>query len=140
MVLKNGKWSGDYVIEDTQLAFRHKDGENVSVIAACAHYGICNIMEYAKKITGAKYIHTYLGGSHLRSDEVSEKQMDETCKYVKKNKINRFYICHDTDLPCIIQLANACPALEAGTGLVSQQESDRSPAARIRGTEATLRR
>ena len=44
--------------------------------------------------------------------------MDKTCEYVKKEQIKRFYICHDTDLPCVIQLANACPAMEAGVGLV----------------------
>ncbi len=117
-VLRDGKWVDDYVPEDTQFAYKHKNGRDVSLFTACAHYGICNIMEYAKKITGAVHIHTYLGGSHLRSDEVSEHQMDETCKYVHNEKIDRFYICHDTDLPCTIQLANANPVLEAGVGLV----------------------
>ncbi len=65
---------------------------------ACAHYGICNIMEYAKKLTGASKIHTYLGGSHLRIDEVSQSQVDKTCEYVRTQKIKDFYICHDTDL------------------------------------------
>lgn len=117
-VFKDGKWQDDYVTEDTQLCYRHNNGTDVSVIAACAHYGICNIMEYAKKLTGATHVHTYLGGSHLRSDEVPQHQMDKTCEYVAKEKIDRFYICHDTDLPCVIQLANACPAMEAGVGLV----------------------
>lgn len=121
-VFKDGKWQDDYVNEDTQLCYRHKNGEDVSVIAACAHYGICNIMEYAKKLTGASHVHTYLGGSHLRSDEVPQHQMDKTCEYVAKEKIDRFYICHDTDLPCVIQLANACPAMEAGVGLVVEFE------------------
>lgn len=119
-VLIDGKWVDDYVDEDTQLCYRHKNGEECSVVAACAHYGICNIMEYAKKLTGAKKVNTYLGGSHLRSDEVPEAQMQKTCEYVKKEQIERFYICHDTDLPCVIRLANACPAMEAGVGLVVQ--------------------
>ena len=121
-VLVDGKWVDDYVDEDTQLCYRHSNGEECSVVAACAHYGICNIMEYAKKLTGAKHVHTYLGGSHLRSDEVPQRQMDFTCDYVRREKIKRFYICHDTDLPCVIQLANACPAMEAGVGLVVECE------------------
>ena len=72
---------------------------------------------HAQKLAGAKKVHTYLGGSHLRSDEVPQAQMDKTCEYVHKEQIERFYICHDTDLPCVIQLANACPAMEAGVGL-----------------------
>jgi 7,8-dihydropterin-6-yl-methyl-4-(beta-D-ribofuranosyl)aminobenzene 5'-phosphate synthase len=119
--LKDGEWVDDYVIEDTQLAYRHKNGEEATVIATCAHYGICNIMEYAKKLTGAKRIHTYLGGSHLRSIEVPQKQMDKTCEYLRGANIEDFYICHDTDLPCLLQLAQAAPAREAGVGLVVER-------------------
>ncbi len=115
---KNGQWVDDVVDEDTQFAYRHKNGEETSVIAACAHYGICNIMEYAKKLTGARRINTYLGGSHLRIDEVPQSQVDKTCEYVKKQQIKNFYICHDTDLHCKLALWNATPSKEAGVGLV----------------------
>lgn len=116
--LKDGEWVDDYVIEDTQLAYRHKNGEEVSIVATCAHYGICNIMEYAKKLTGAKRINTYLGGSHLQSKEVPEAQMKKTCDYVSKAGIENFYICHDTDLACTLRLAQVAPVKEAGVGLV----------------------
>lgn len=114
----DGQWHDDVVDEDTQFAYLHKNGQEVSVIAACAHYGICNIMEYAKKITGAKTIHTYLGGSHLRIDEVPQSQLDKTCEYVRSQHIKRFYICHDTDLHCKLALWNSTPSTEAGVGLV----------------------
>lgn len=119
---KNGAWVDDLVDEDTQFAYKHKNGEEVSVIAACAHYGICNIMEYAKKITGASKIHTYLGGSHLRIDEVPQSQVDKTCEYVKKQGIKNFYICHDTALHCKLALWNTTPSKEAGVGLVVECE------------------
>ncbi|MGV8025935.1 MAG: MBL fold metallo-hydrolase [Anaerolineaceae bacterium] len=118
MKLKNGVWVEDVVDEDTQFAYRHKNGKETSVIAACAHYGICNIMEYAKKLTGAPQINTYLGGSHLRIDEVPQSQLDKTVEYVKKQNIKNFYICHDTDLHCKQALWNATPSKEAGVGLV----------------------
>lgn len=116
--LVDGQWVDDLVDEDTQFAYRHKNGEEVSVIAACAHYGICNIMEWAKKLTGASRIHTYLGGSHLRIDEVPQSQVDKTCDYVRAQNIKNFYICHDTDLHCKQALWNATPSKEAGVGLV----------------------
>jgi 7,8-dihydropterin-6-yl-methyl-4-(beta-D-ribofuranosyl)aminobenzene 5'-phosphate synthase len=119
---KNGEWIDDVVDEDTQFAYKHKNGEEVSVIAGCAHYGICNIMEYAKKLTGAQQINTYLGGSHLRIDEVPQSQVDKTCDYVKKQNIKNFYICHDTDLHCKLALWNATPSKEAGVGLVVECE------------------
>lgn len=116
--LQDGRWVDDVVDEDTQLCFRHQNGKDVSVIAACAHYGICNIMEFAKKLTDASHIHTYLGGSHLRIDEIPQDQLDKTCEYVKKQGIDNFYICHDTDLHCKLALWNSTPSKEAGVGLV----------------------
>jgi 7,8-dihydropterin-6-yl-methyl-4-(beta-D-ribofuranosyl)aminobenzene 5'-phosphate synthase len=121
-IFRNGKWMDDYVDEDTQFAYRHKNGEEVSIVAGCAHYGICNIMGSAKQLTGAKRIHTYIGGSHLRIDEVSQSQVDKTCEYIKQQKIKNFYICHDTDLHCKLALWNATPSKEAGTGLVVEIE------------------
>ena len=115
---EDGKWVDDCVDEDTQLCYKHKDGKNVSIVAACAHYGICNIMEYAKKISGCDHVNTYLGGSHLRIDEVPQSQLDQTVEYIKKQNIDNFYICHDTDLHCKLALWNATPSKEAGTGLV----------------------
>lgn len=120
--LVKGEYVDDLVDEDTQFAYRHKNGQEVSVIAACAHYGICNIMEYAKKLTGAVRINTYLGGSHLRIDEVPQSQVDKTCEYVKQQNIKNFYICHDTDLHCKLALWNATPSKEAGVGLVVELE------------------
>ena len=124
MRLVNGEYIPDVVEEDTQLCFKHADPEYCSVLAACAHYGICNIMEYAKKLTGAKHIHTYLGGSHLRIDEVPQSQVDKTVEYVSRQNLQRFYICHDTDLHCKKALWNAVPdnSIEAGTGLVVEFE------------------
>lgn len=116
--LFDGVWCDDVVDEDTQFCYRHRNGTDCSVVAACAHYGICNIMEYAKKLTGAQHVHTYLGGSHLRIDEVPQSQLDKTCAYVKAQKLDRFYICHDTDLHCKLALWNTTPSTEAGVGLV----------------------
>lgn len=120
MRLVGDKYIPDVVEEDTQLCYRHSNKTDCSVVAACAHYGICNIMEYAKKLTGANHVHTYLGGSHLRIDEVPQSQVDKTCEYVGKQNLNRFYICHDTDLHCKLALWNTVPnnSIEAGTGLV----------------------
>lgn len=117
--LVNGQWVDDVVDEDTQLCYKHKNGEDVSIIAACAHYGICNIMEYAKKITACDHVSTYIGGSHLRIDEVPQVQLDKTCIYLEKQNLDSFYICHDTDLHCKLALWNTVKtSKEAGVGLV----------------------
>lgn len=121
-VLIDSEWQDDYVIEETQLAFRHENGTDITVLAACAHQGMCNIMEYAKKVTGGSHIHTYLGGSHLLSGEVSPEQLDKTCDYVAREKIDRFHVCHCTDLKCLVRLANTCPVEETGVGLVVESK------------------
>ena len=72
----------------------------------------------AKKITGAKHIHTYVGGSHLRIDEVPQSQVDKTCDYIRAQDLRQFYICHDTDLHCKLALWQVVEPLEVGTGLV----------------------
>jgi len=116
--LVQNQWVDDVVDEDTQLCYLHKNKSDVSVVAACAHYGICNIMEYAKTITGASHINTYLGGSHLRIDEVKQSQLDKTCAYVAHEHIDNFYIGHDTDLHCKLALWNTTPSIEMGVGMV----------------------
>lgn len=121
-ILRDGVWCDDFVNEDTQLCYRHRNGREVSIVAGCAHYGMCNIMEYAKALTGADHVHCYLGGSHLQSNEVSQERVARTCDYVRREQIEDFYICHDTDMNCLIQLANACPAKDVGVGLVVEWE------------------
>lgn len=115
---ENDKWVDDVVDEDTQFCYKHKNGKEASIISGCAHYGICNIMEYAKKLTGAQHINTYIGGSHLRIDEVPQSQLDKTCEYVEKEMIKAFYICHDTCLACRHALGKVSHIKEAGVGLV----------------------
>lgn len=58
----------------------------------------------------------------MRREEISDRQLDMTCDYVKKEKIDNFYICHDTDLICKLALGNATPIKEAGVGMVVECE------------------
>lgn len=45
--LTNNTYTDDYVLDDTALAYKNKDG--IYIITGCSHSGICNIIEYAKK-------------------------------------------------------------------------------------------
>ena len=113
-MFKDGEWVDDYILEDTQLCYRHKNNE-VSVITGCSHNGICNIIEYAKKVTGADKVNTVLGGLHLQSP--SKGLMDSTIEYVKNANIGTFYPCHDTDFKCKLALAQVANMGEAGVSL-----------------------
>jgi metal-dependent hydrolase (beta-lactamase superfamily II) len=70
---------------------------------------ICNIMEYAKKLTGAPQIKHLPGRFSPAHDEVPQSQLDKTVEYVKEQHIKNFYICHDTDLHCKLALWNGHP-------------------------------
>lgn len=79
----------DFVPDDSALAITSKKG--LIVMAGCSHAGICNIVEYAKKITGSKKVYAVIGGFHLKEvDEVTLK----TINYFKKEKVKRIYPSH----------------------------------------------
>ena len=112
--LKDGEWLDDYILEDTQLCYKHANNE-VSVITGCSHNGICNIIEYAKKVTGVDKVNTALGGLHLQSP--SPELLQSTLDYFRKADVKTFYPCHDTDFKCRVALAQVANVEEAGVGL-----------------------
>ena len=68
------------------------------IISGCAHSGICNTIEYAKKITGENRIKAVIGGFHLK--EINESTL-KTIEYMKQEDIKSIYLAHCTsDIVC----------------------------------------
>ncbi|BCS88936.1 MBL fold metallo-hydrolase [Pseudodesulfovibrio sediminis] len=103
----------DNIPDDTGLAYVSDKG--LVVIAGCAHVGICNTIEKAKKVTGIDEVNTVLGGFHLQ--EAKPERLDPTTDYLAALNLEKLYACHCTDLAAKIALARKCPVLEAGSGL-----------------------
>ncbi|OPY35360.1 MAG: 7,8-dihydropterin-6-methyl-4-(beta-D-ribofuranosyl)-aminobenzene-5'-phosphate synthase [Methanoregula sp. PtaU1.Bin051] len=61
---KDGTWIPDPFLDDQALVINVKD-KGLVVLSGCAHAGIINTAEYAKKITGIDRVHAVLGGFHL---------------------------------------------------------------------------
>ena len=81
----------DYLNDDSGVAIKTQRG--IIVISSCAHSGICNTIEYAKKITGENKVLAVIGGFHLNEiDELLEK----TIEYFKENIIDNIYVGHCT--------------------------------------------
>lgn len=79
----------DFVFDDSALAIKSKKG--LIILAGCSHAGICNIVEYAKKVTISNKVYAVIGGFHLKElDEVTLK----TIEYFKKEKIKKIYPSH----------------------------------------------
>lgn len=103
----------DFLPDDTAMAYVTDEG--LVVIAGCAHAGICNTVEQAKRVTGIDRVHTVLGGFHLQ--KAKPERLDPTTDYLAALDLNGLYACHCTDLAAKISLARKCPIVEVGSGL-----------------------
>ncbi|WP_206459590.1 MBL fold metallo-hydrolase [Anaerovorax sp. IOR16] len=108
----------DFVIEDTALVFQGKEG--IYIITGCSHSGICNIIEYAKKVTGVDQVCGVLGGFHLF--ESTSKRVQETINYLKKQNISELYPCHCTSFEVKAAMHQEIKVKEVGVGLELEWE------------------
>lgn len=109
----DGKLVEDYIIDDTALVYKGEDG--LVIIAGCSHAGICNTIEYAKKVTGESRVHDVIGGFHLQNP--SDSQLAGTVEYFKNLNPDFIHACHCTDLNSKIALAKVGNVKEVGVGL-----------------------
>ena len=100
-------------MDDSALAYETEQG--MVVITGCSHAGICNILEYARKITGQDKIVDIIGGFHLLNP--SREQMTGTLAYFKALNPGKVHACHCTDLKSRIELSKVVNLCEVGVGL-----------------------
>ena len=86
----------DFVPDDSALAIIQD--KSLVIVSGCAHSGICNICEYAKKVTGVSKISAVIGGFHLKH---VDEQTRQTIAYFKNEQINRIIPSHCTELPAL---------------------------------------
>ena len=103
----------DFLLDDSALCYKSQKG--LVIITGCSHSGICNIIEYAKKVCQEEEIAHIIGGLHLLKP--SEEQLNCTLEYLKKLKPKEVHACHCTDLPSKIALSKAVNLSEVGVGL-----------------------
>lgn len=109
----NHNFINDYVLEDTALVYQHDEG--LFIITGCSHAGICNIVEYAKKVCHDSRVLGIIGGFHLF--EVSD-QILKTIEYFKEHDIKYLYPCHCVSLDVKIEMAKKLKINEVGVGMV----------------------
>lgn len=107
----------DMILDDSALAYRTQEG--IYIITGCSHGGICNIIEYAKKITGKEKVLGLLGGFHLFE---TNERTTETISYLAKEQIKDLYPCHCTSFQVKAALHQHSPVKEVGVGLVLNWE------------------
>lgn len=70
--------TSDPVVDDSGLAVKTENG--LIVISGCAHAGICNIVEQARKVTGTDKVLCVIGGFHLTE---TNERLQQTIDYLK---------------------------------------------------------
>ena len=110
--LKDGVKVEDTLMDDSAMVYKSIDG--LVVITGCSHSGICNIIEYAKKVCNDTRILGVIGGFHLF--EIDDR-LKSTIKYLKENNIKYLYPCHCISLNAKIEMAKELDIQEVGVGL-----------------------
>ncbi|MGM9530625.1 MBL fold metallo-hydrolase [Intestinibacter sp.] len=108
----NGEFKDDYILDDSALLYKTKDG--IYIITGCSHSGICNIIEYAKKIANDDRVLGIIGGTHLQ--EINE-QTSKTIEYFKENDIRELYPCHCTKFHVRAEMFKTLDIKDAYVGL-----------------------
>lgn len=103
----------DFVMDDSGLAI--KTGKGLVVVSGCAHAGICNMVEYAKIITGIKQVYAVIGGFHLK---FMNKQTKSTIDYFKKEKIQKLFPMHCTSDLVISEIVKEFKNQEVKAGML----------------------
>lgn len=109
----NGIEQDDYILDDTALACKVKDG--LVIITGCSHAGICNIVEQARRVCAQEQVADIIGGFHLLDPPAH--QLDGTLNYMETLQPAVLHACHCTDLKSKIALARVVNLEEVGVGL-----------------------
>lgn len=102
----------DYVLDDTAITYKSKNG--IYIITGCSHSGICNIIEYAKKVCNESRVLGVIGGFHLFN---INEQLEKTIGYINNNKLKEIYPCHCTSFSVKAEMYKTLPIKEVGVGL-----------------------
>lgn len=107
---KNG--DPDFTPDDSALVYILN--QQIAIVTACSHSGICNIIDYAKKVTGINNVKFVIGGFHLKeNDEIYKKTAD--C--LKEMNIEKIYPSHCTQLPALAAFYNDFKIEQVKTGM-----------------------
>ena len=99
---------GDVLQPDTfpdDLALICKTDKGLVIVLGCAHRGIINTIQHARKITGDDILHTVIGGTHLYPKK--DNQIEETVQALKKLGVQNIGVSHCTGSKAAMKLAEA---------------------------------
>ncbi|MBO7594090.1 MAG: MBL fold metallo-hydrolase [Salinivirgaceae bacterium] len=102
----------DVVADDSALAVKTDKG--LVVVSGCAHSGICNIVEQARKVTGEQVVYGVIGGFHLKHADV---RLQATIDFLKQLEVKIVMPSHCTGIAAQCAFYQAFGGNEVKTGL-----------------------
>jgi 7,8-dihydropterin-6-yl-methyl-4-(beta-D-ribofuranosyl)aminobenzene 5'-phosphate synthase len=112
-IVEGGVEKDDFLLDDSALCYTSAEG--LVIITGCSHAGICNIVEYARKLTGEERVVDIIGGFHLL--DPPKEQLQGTLEYMEALNPELLHACHCTDLNSKIALSEVANLKEVGVGL-----------------------
>lgn len=112
MCERDGELHDDYNTDDTAMVYKSDAG--IFVITGCSHSGICNIIDYAKKICEDERVLGVLGGFHLFEDN---EALRNTIEYLESCHIKKLYPCHCVSLLARAKMMEKLPVTETGVSM-----------------------
>ena len=112
-ILDSGVEKDDFLFDDSALAYKSSAG--LVIVTGCSHAGICNIVEYARKVCSDDRVVDIIGGFHLLDPSV--EQLEGTIEYMKSLRPGAVHACHCTDLNSKIALSRVVDLKEVGVGM-----------------------
>jgi len=113
--IKNNRVVKDSMPDDQALVIDMKD-KGLVVITGCAHAGVVNTVNYARKITGTSRVYAVLGGFHLI--DASEERIEATIRDLARFDPMFLGPCHCTGEKAISRIKEAfgdkCHRLRTG--------------------------
>jgi 7,8-dihydropterin-6-yl-methyl-4-(beta-D-ribofuranosyl)aminobenzene 5'-phosphate synthase len=94
-------------LEDDQAIVIHVKRKGLVVLSGCAHSGIVNTVEHARKISGVDRVYAVIGGFHLALAD--EDEISQTIEYFKDLQPELIVPGHCTGLKAISRIAREFP-------------------------------
>jgi len=101
MVKENGEIKPDPIQDDLALIIDTEYG--LVVILGCAHRGIVNTLQHARKITGKDLIYAAIGGTHLV--HASQERLEKTAVALREMGVQYLGVSHCTGFKASAYLA-----------------------------------
>lgn len=96
-----GEVQPDPFLDDQAVVFS-VENKGLVIITGCAHAGLINTIEHAKKLTGSSEVYAVMGGFHL--EEVSRERFEKTINHLKEVRPKLIVPCHCTGKNAMFKL------------------------------------